>query len=159
LGKLLLGFNLTYLSMVWGQYIVIWYGNLPEETHFIILRVWEKPWAVLSWSVLLLSVLIPFLVFLSRRAKQIPWVVLSIGILISTGLWIERYVLIVPSLWSGTHAPFGWIEVGITAGFLGAAGLSYLSFLQNFPVLPYSKVLLPSATPEQKNAKETASRI
>ena len=159
LGKLLLGFNLTYLAMVWAQYIVIWYGNLPEETHFVILRVWEKPWAFLSWSVLALSVLIPFLVFLSRRAKQIPWVVLCVGVLISAGLWIERYVLIVPSLWSGTHAPFGWIEAGITAGFLGAAGLSYLFFLKNFPLLPYSKISSNAVTAKHENVEKTASRI
>lgn len=159
LGKLLLGFNLTYLAMVWAQYIVIWYGNLPEETHFVILRVWQQPWASLSWSVLALSVLIPFLIFLSRRAKQTPWLVLCVGVLISTGLWIERYVLIVPSLWSGARAPFGWIEVGITAGFLGAAGLGYLFFLKNFPLLPYSKILSASTTPEHPNMEESASRI
>jgi hypothetical protein len=159
LGKLLLGFNLTYLAMVWAQYIVIWYGNLPEETHFVILRVWQKPWALLSWSVLVLSVLLPFLIFLSRRAKQTPSLVLCVAVLISTGLWIERYVLIVPSLWNGTHAPFGWIQVGITAGFLGAAGLAYLFFLRNFPLLPYKRMLSTAPTREHENAEESASRI
>jgi len=156
LGKLLLGFNLTYLSMVWGQYIVIWYGNLPEETHFIILRVWEKPWAFFSWSVFVLSVLVPFLFFLSRRAKEIAWVMLLTGISISAGLWLERYVLIVPSLWSQAGAPFGWIEVGITLGFLGAAGLSYVYFLKNFPLVPYTRVSISAASQEQKDAEETA---
>jgi hypothetical protein len=156
LAKLLLGFDLTYLSMVWGQYIVIWYGNLPEETHFIILRVWEKPWAVFSWSVFALSVLVPFLFFLSRRAKQVPWVLLLTGISISAGLWIERYVLIVPSLWSQAGAPFGWIEVGVTLGFLGTAGLSYVYFLRNFPVVPYASVSVSAAPQEQKDAEETA---
>jgi len=156
LGKLLLGFNLTYLAMVWGQYIVIWYGNLPEETHFIILRVWEKPWAFFSWSVFVLSVLVPFLFFLSRRAKEIAWVLLLTGISISTGLWIERYVLVVPSLWSQAYAPFGWIEVGITFGFLGPAGLSYVFFLQNFPLIPYARISLAPASQQQKDAEETA---
>jgi hypothetical protein len=159
LGKLLLGFNLTYLAMVWAQYIVIWYGNLPEETHFVILRIWQKPWALLSWSVLALSVLIPFLVFLSRRAKQVPWLVLCVGVSISAGLWIERYVLIVPSLWSGPRAPFGWIEVGITAGFLGAAGLSYLFFLKNFPLFPYNKKSILASPMAEREKIENTSRI
>jgi hypothetical protein len=159
LAKLLLGFNLAYLSMVWGQYIVIWYGNLPQETHFIILRIWEKPWAVFSWSVFVLSVLIPFLFFLSRRAKEIAWVLLLTGISISAGLWLERYVLIVPSLWSQAGAPFGWVEVGITLGFLGAAGLSYVYFLKNFPLVPYTRVSVSAASQEQKDAEETASGI
>jgi hypothetical protein len=156
LAKLLLGFNLTYLSMVWGQYIVIWYGNLPEETHFIILRIWEKPWAVFSWSVFVLSVLVPFLFFLSRRAKEAAWVLLGTGVSISAGLWIERYVLVVPSLWRQTGAPFGWIEAGITLGFLGAAGLGYVYFLKNFSLVPYPKVSVSVATQEQKDAEETA---
>ncbi len=156
LGRLLLGFDLTYLAMVWAQYIVIWYGNLPEETHFIILRVWERPWTALSWSVFAVSVLIPFLIFLSRRAKEIPGVVLLVGVLISVGLWLERYVLIVPSLWIRQGVPFGWIEVGVTLGFLGAAGLAYSFFLKNFPVLPYSKVL---ASKRQTDAEKNMSTI
>jgi hypothetical protein len=156
LGKLLLGFNLTYMSMVWAQYIVIWYGNLPEETHFIILRVWEMPWAIFSWSVLVLSVLVPFLFFLSRRAKQLAWVLFLTGISISAGLWIERYVLIVPSVWDQPAAPFGWIEVGVTLGFFGATGLSYVYFLKNFPLIPYSRVSVPALPQEPKFTEETA---
>ncbi|MFQ5847241.1 MAG: hypothetical protein ACE5IQ_06135 [Candidatus Methylomirabilales bacterium] len=136
LGKLLFGFTLTYMAMVWSQYIVIWYGNLPEETHFVVLRVWERPWAALSWSVLFATFFIPGVVFLSRRAKQTPSIMLSVGILIAAGLWLERYVLVVPSLWHGEGVPFGWLEIGVTAGFLGAAGLSYLFFLRNFPLSP-----------------------
>src|SRR5439155_1190344 len=75
---------------------------------------------------------------------------------ISTGLWIERYVLVVPSLWSQTYAPFGWIEVGITFGFLGAAGLSYVFFLQNFPLIPYARISLSPASQQQKDAEQTA---
>ena len=143
LGKLLLGFNLTYVAMVWSQYIVIWYGNLPEETHFVVLRVWEEPWAPLSWSVLVATVLIPFLVFLSQRAKQVPWIMLALGVLIAAGLWLERYVLVVPSLWHQEGLPFGWLEVGVTVGFLGAAALSYVFFLQNFSVVPSSGLDTP----------------
>jgi Ni/Fe-hydrogenase subunit HybB-like protein len=138
LGKMLFGFNLTYVTMVWSQYIVIWYGNLPEETHFVVLRVWERPWALLSWSVLVASVLIPFLVFLSQRAKQVPWIMLALGTLIAAGLWLERYVLVVPSLWHQEVLPLGWLEAGVTAGFLGAGALSYAFFLQNFAVVPTS---------------------
>jgi mono/diheme cytochrome c family protein len=137
LGKLMFGFCLTYLAMLWSQYVVIWYGNLLEETHFVVTRLWEKPWAPLSWGALIASSFLPFLFFLSRRAKQRPLVIFWLGILILVGLWVERYVLVVPSLWHGEVAPFGWIEMGVTAGFFGAIGLSYLVFLKNFPILPF----------------------
>jgi Ni/Fe-hydrogenase subunit HybB-like protein len=136
LGKLLFGFALFYMAMLWSQYIVIWYGNLPEETHFVIVRLWENPWALLSWSALVAAFFIPFFVLLSRRAKQTPSIMLALGTLIAAGLWLERYVLVVPSLWHGETVPFGWVEIGVTIGFLGAAGLSYVFFLQHFPILP-----------------------
>ncbi|HZD40146.1 MAG TPA: hypothetical protein VE131_05450 [Terriglobales bacterium] len=154
LGKLLLGFDLTYFAMAWAQYIVIWYGNLPEEIHFVIVRLWTLPWAAISWSALILSVLIPFLVFLSRQAKQVPSVILSLGIVISVGLWLERYVLVVPSLWERSGVPLGWIDIGITAGFLGALGLSYVFFLRNFPVVPMAQA---AAEATSEKAVETTT--
>jgi hypothetical protein len=141
LGKLLFGFSLLYMAMLWSQYVVIWYGNLPEETHFVVLRLWEKPWAVLSWSVLFATFFLPCLVFLSRQAKQTPSIMLAMGTLIAAGLWLERYVLVVPSLWHGEGVPFGWLEIGVTAGFFGVAGLSYMFFLQHIPIVP--RVRLP----------------
>lgn len=141
LGKLLFGFTLMYAAMLWSQYIVIWYGNLPEETQFVVLRLWERPWAALSWSALVASIFLPFLIFLSRKAKENPLIMGTAATLIAAGLWLERYVLVVPSLWHGEMVPFGWLEIGVTAGFLGAAGWSYGFFLQHFPLLP----LTPSA--------------
>ena len=159
LGRLLLGFNLTYFAMVWSQYIVIWYGNLPEETQFIILRLWEMPWAVFSWSVFILSVFVPFLIFLSQKAKREPKIVFAVSISVGLGLWLERYVLIVPSVWHSDVIPLGWIEIGVAAGFLGATGLSYLFFLENFPVLPFVSPIPSSAAFEKQHAEESPAEV
>lgn len=159
LARLLLGFNLTYLAMAWSQYIVIWYGNLPEETHFIILRFWEMPWAPLTWSIFVLSVLVPFLIFLSQKAKRKPNIVLAVGVSVALGLWLERYILVVPSLWHRDAIPLGWIDIGLTAGFLGAAGLSYLFFLQHFPVLPFVSSIPSSAEFEKQETKESRAEV
>jgi hypothetical protein len=160
LGKLLFGFSLTYMAMLWSQYVVIWYGNLPEETQFVMLRLWENPWWPLSWSVLSATFFIPCVVFLSRRAKQSPSVMLAMGTLIAAGLWLERYVLVVPSLWHRAGVPFGWLEIGVTVGFLGAAGLSYAFFLHHIPIAPLVRFPLVSApsTPGGKILEETSSR-
>lgn len=159
LGRLLLGFDLTYFAMIWSQYIVIWYGNLPEETQFIILRVWKMPWAIFSWSILALSVFFPFLIFLSRQAKQVPKVMATVAVAIGCGMWLERYVLIVPSLWHSESVPLGWVEIGVTAGFLGAFGLGYLFFLGRFPVLPFALSGAQSAVLENKGAGQSAVKV
>ena len=160
LGNLLFGFSLLYMAMLWSQYVVIWYGNLPEETHFVVLRLWEKPWAALSWSVLVATFFLPCLVFLSRQAKQTASIMLAMGTLIAAGLWLERYVLVVPSVWHGEGVPFGWLEIGVTAGFLGVAGLSYMFFLQHIPIVPRVRFPLAAASGHVggKTLEETSSR-
>ena len=50
-GKLLLGFCMLWTYLFWAQYLVIWYGDLPEETAFVMHRTAEAPWAVLAWIV------------------------------------------------------------------------------------------------------------
>lgn len=137
LGKLLFGFDLLVLGLLWSQYITIWYANITEEIQFVIVRTRVFPWAFFSLVALVAGYLAPFIVFLNRRVKQDPFALLPMGLVIAGGIWMERYVMIVPSLWRGPAAPIGPIELLITGGFVAAAALSYLAFLRAFPVLPW----------------------
>ena len=40
LGKMIFGFTVFWTYLMWAQYLVIWYGNLPEETGFLFSRLW-----------------------------------------------------------------------------------------------------------------------
>lgn len=133
-GKLMFGFCLVAGDFFWSQYVVIWYGNIPEETHYIILRTREMPWAVIAWIVLFLCFIGPFVVLLSRWVKEHPRVFLCVASGIVIGMWLERYLLVVPSLWHPTGFPLGWIELLITLGFMATFLLSYLSFVGRFPL-------------------------
>ena len=43
LGKLCFGFTVFWAYLMWAQFLVIWYGNMPEETGFVFARLWG-PW-------------------------------------------------------------------------------------------------------------------
>ncbi len=148
LGKLIFGFCFFWMSLVWSQFIVIWYGNLPEETGFVILRIYDDGWRGVSWTAFGLSFFIPFIILLSRKAKsrQRPLFVLSGVILV--GMWLERYILVVPSLWKGEGVPFGILEALVTAGFISGTGLCYIAFLRAFPLLPLSEGAIVEKNPE-----------
>ncbi len=45
MGRLLLGFCMLWAYLFWSQYLVIWYGDLPEETAFVARRTVDAPWA------------------------------------------------------------------------------------------------------------------
>ncbi|MDE2059542.1 MAG: hypothetical protein KGL31_01750 [candidate division NC10 bacterium] len=136
LGKLLFSFDMLVIGLVWAQYIVIWYGNITEETQYVILRTQVLPWALFSWVALMAGFLGPLVVFFSRRAKQDPFALLPMGLAIAGGMWVERYVLVVPALWKGPAAPLGLPELLISAGFASAAILCYLAFIRFFPIFP-----------------------
>lgn len=129
IGKLVFGFSIFWAYLLWSQYLPIWYAGLPEETFFVVQRVHRMPWGVLAWSVLVLIWIVPFVGLMSRRAKRTPRVLGTVCVLGLIGMWLERYVLVTPSL-SATRIPFGWVELAITAGFAGAFVLCTLPGLR-----------------------------
>lgn len=141
LGKLLLGFCLMTGDFFYTQFLVIWYGNLPEETGYIIKRIRFEPWHTVAWTVLCVCFLIPFVFLLSSRIKRQFPAMLTLCGLIVVGMWLERFLLVVPSLWPGQDLPLGGSELAITGGFLGLMGLCVLTFLRLFPVLPVADPL------------------
>ena len=141
LGKLMLGFILVTGDFFFTQFLVIWYGNLPEETHFIILRTQLQPWSSVAWTVLLLGFVLPFVLLLSRKVKMHPLPMLAISFIILATMWLDKFLLIAPSLWTGPGLPLGLAEVFISLGFFGIMGLCILLFLGRFPLLPYGDPL------------------
>ncbi len=141
LGKLTMAFCLFTGYLFYAQFLTIWYGNLPEETRYVILRVKLTPWESLAWVVLFMIFLGPFFTFLSRRVKVRRFPMILLSIVIIAGMWLERFILVVPSVWKENSIPIGGVEVLTTAGFLGLVGLSLTFFFQRVPLLPISDPL------------------
>lgn len=138
LAKLIFAFSLLYTYMAYSQYIVIWYGNIPEETPFLVIRSMLDPW---SDMFVLLSVWIFISMFFILMPKTIcrnPTLVRIIGIYIAIGQWLAIYFLVVPSLqkYGEYEIYMSWPEIGITLGFAGIFALCYLTMLGKVPLLP-----------------------
>jgi hypothetical protein len=118
-GKMVFAFSVFWVYLLFSQYIVIWYGDLPVETFFIVQRVHHMPWSPLSVACVVLIWLIPFTVLMSVRTKKTPLILGTVSALGLIGMWLERYVLVVPSL-SLDAIPFGPTQFLISIGFLGA---------------------------------------
>lgn len=121
-GKLVFAFSVFWVYTLFAQYIVIWYGDIPLETFFIVVRDHYMPWSPLSWSAFALNWVLPFTVLMGARPKRTPAILGTVAVLGMIGIWVERYVLVVPSL-SPHKVPFGWVEALTTLGFLGLFGL------------------------------------
>jgi hypothetical protein len=69
LGKLLLAFIMLWAYLEVSQWIIIWSGNLPEETPWYIRRL-HGGWQYLALVVIAFHFLLPFLMLLSRDLKR-----------------------------------------------------------------------------------------
>ncbi|MGH7539022.1 MAG: hypothetical protein ACREMF_10320 [Gemmatimonadales bacterium] len=134
LGKLCFGFSVFWAYLMFAQFLVIWYGNLPEETYFIFYRLWG-PWRPLGVAVFLMVFVIPFVGLLGERPKRTPGWLLAIALVSLTGIWLERYVEIVPSQNHGAGPALGLPEFGAVLFFAGVYALSYSWFAGRFPML------------------------
>ena len=119
LGKMVFAFSIFWMYLSFAQYLVIWYGDIPVETFYLIVRFWHYPWAAMGWLAPLLIWAVPFGVLMGVRPKRTPKILGTVALLGLIGVWDLIYILVVPAL-SPNNLPFGWVELCITAGFLGA---------------------------------------
>jgi hypothetical protein len=141
LGKMCFGFTVFWCYLMWAQFLVIWYGNLPEETGFVFARLWG-PWVPVARWVFLGMFLIPFWGLLFVAAKKSP-VMLGLMALVSiVSLWLERYLLVTPSVTPLDHPAFGIPEAGPLFLLLGAFLLCYALFARMFPMVSPHLALL-----------------
>jgi hypothetical protein len=141
LGKIVFGFCLLSGYFFYSQFIVIWYGNIPEETRYLIQRFRYPPWEGLAYAILIIAFLFPIFILLFRRIKLSPPLLSAVSAIILIGMWLERFILVAPTYWKGEGLPIGIPEVGIAAGFFGLIGLSVTLFLRRFPIYPVSDPL------------------
>ena len=117
-GKLVFAFSVFWMYLSFAQYLVIWYGDLPSETFFLVVRFWHQPWQSVAWLCPILNWVVPFFFLLGVTAKKSPLFLRTVALLGMVGVWLTDYVMVVPSL-SPYDLPLGWVELTIAAGFLG----------------------------------------
>lgn len=142
LAKLTFAMSLLWTYMVFTQYLVIWYSNLPEEVPFLVTRsMADTPWKPLFWTLFGVLFVFPFLALMSKTICRKPKIVAGIAAILLTGQWWAHYLLVVPSIQDRHGEPhflFGAHEVLITAGFGGAFFLCFFWFMARVPVMPIS---------------------
>jgi hypothetical protein len=71
LGKLVFAFTVFWAYIAFSQYMLIWYGNIPEETEWFLRRQ-RGGWQAMSLLLLFGHFVLPFLYLLPRFVKRSP---------------------------------------------------------------------------------------
>jgi hypothetical protein len=134
IGKLFFAFCLLWADFFYVQLVVIWYGNIPEETYYVITRSMLAPWNVLAWSVFGVCFVLPFFILLNKSVKTKPVFMIVLCSVVIIGIWFEHLLLLGPALSHGA----GEIQLRLSDGLisLGVLGLMVMAvsfFLRVFP--------------------------
>jgi hypothetical protein len=122
LGKMLFAFTIFWAYIWTCQYLLIWYGNIPDEvTHYA--KRTNGPWLYLFALNFIVNWVIPFLALLSIRAKRTTRVLKIICITVLVGRWLDLYLLVMPDKWETPK--IGVFEIPVAVGY---AALVYLLF-------------------------------
>jgi hypothetical protein len=100
MGKWMLAFCIFWAYIGFGQYMLIWYANMPEETEYFIRRNTES-WNTLSLLLVIGRFFIAFAILLVRGPKKKPLQLCLIGAWIVFMQMLDIYIVILPAL----HGP------------------------------------------------------
>ena len=134
LGKLCFGFTVFWTYLMWAQFLVIWYGNMPEETGFVFSRLWGH-WLPVGWAVGLGMFIVPFFGLLGVAPKKVRVTLGFFATISLVALWLERYLLVMPSVTALPGPVVGVPEIGATLLFVGLYLLAYALFARTFPMI------------------------
>jgi hypothetical protein len=138
MGKFLFGFVFFWGYIAFSQYMLIWYGNMPEETEWFLQRQ-SGDWLYLSLALLFGHFLIPFPGLISRHAKRNTGLLAFWAVFMLIMHWVDLYWLIMPSLRAET-LPLGLIDL---SAWLGIGGL----FVANFGYMARGSLMIPVRDP------------
>jgi len=138
-------------SIMWGymwfvQYLLIWYGNIPEETAYFFLRR-QEGFKILFVSEIFINWLFPFLFLMwNRMAKNTTALLITVGVLI-IGQWVELYNAVFPAVVH--HPTIGFIEVGSFVGFAALFTFVVIQSLSKHPLIPKNHPYLEESLNEE----------
>ncbi|MCC6677019.1 MAG: polysulfide reductase NrfD, partial [Phycisphaerales bacterium] len=147
------------------EFFIAWYsGNVFERDAFLYNRMMPPflagedgryaPYWWAYWSMIFCNVVSPQ-VFWMRRFRQSPFWIFLVSVLVTIGMWFERFVIIVTSL-HRAFLPGEWhmfyptlVDISIFIGSLGVFTTLFLLFMRVLPVFAMAelKAVLPQADP------------
>jgi Ni/Fe-hydrogenase subunit HybB-like protein len=164
MNKFMLGTGMLVGYAYAMEFFVAWYSGNPYESWvFFHNRLgfgaldsngnWGPLWWA-YWAMISCNVLAPQFFWFKRFRTSVP-AMFIITIFINIGMWFERFVIIVTSLYRdflpsswGDFAPT-WIDIGLFAGTFGLFMTLFLLFIRWIPMIAIAelKATLPHAHP------------
>ena len=127
------------------EFFMAFYRGGPAEREVFIWRI-SGPYAPIFWGVVACNSIVPLPCFSPRVRRNLPSII-TIAVLVTVGMWFERFMFVVTSLARGS-SPVTWhnyrptlIEVVICLGGFGVFTTLFLLFIKLFPCVSVAETL------------------
>ncbi len=121
LGKYMFGFTVFWAYIGFSQYMLMWYGGIPEKTVWYQHRL-QAGWEWHSIALVLFHFIVPFIVLLPRFTKRTIPILSVMSVWIIGMHWIDLHWVVLPVL--RESGGFHWLDftcwLGLTGIFAGA---------------------------------------
>lgn len=146
LGKLMFAFVMLWAYMNFGQLLITWSANLPDEVIWYIKRM-NGGWGWVATILLVFHFFVPFGILLSQTAKKKMDTIWKIAVFILVMRMIDVWFLVEPNFVDVKNVTFtfNWTDVVAPIGF---GGLWLAIFFWNLPQEP----LLAEGAPDFEKA-------
>ena len=136
LGTLMFAFTVFWGYIAFSQYMLVWYGNLPDETFWYMQR-WDGGWKLISLLLIVTHFIVPFFGLLSYEAKTNFKRLKFMSIWILCVHFLDLYWLIIPSMSRNDHIySFSWIDFVYPIFFVGILILVFNKMTEKTNLVP-----------------------
>lgn len=145
LGKLMLAGTMFWGYTLFAQILPIYYTDVPEETNFLLVRLFLPQWSWLAKTVAVLVFITPFTMLLSRGLKKMYAPFAALALISMFGLFLERTLLVMPSVYLGDAFPwmdFLLVSIPVGIGVMSGFVLTVSSVLAKTPAISVTDPLL-----------------
>jgi hypothetical protein len=142
-GNLTLTLTMLWTYFAFSQYLIIWSGNLPEETTWYVARK-NGGWGVIALAIAILQFAFPFLMLLSRSVKKSVQKLALLAALILVMRVVDVIWLVEPTYSPGNFV-FNWMDF-VAPIAIGGLWLGTFAWqLEKRPLLPINDPQLEQA--------------
>lgn len=142
-GNLTLTLVMLWTYFAFSQYLIIWSGNLPEETVWYVARK-HGGWGAIALAIALLQFAFPFLLLLSRANKKDPRKLALLAILILAMRLVDVFWLIEPT-YNQARFHLSWMDVVAPIAMGGLWLATFAWQLQKRSLVPINDPQLEAA--------------
>jgi hypothetical protein len=133
LAKFMFGLSIFWTYLWFSQFMLIWYSNIPEEVTYFVTRI--EDYNILFFGMVAINFLFPLLILMSSDFKRVNWFVVTAGIFILLGHYLDIYVMIMPST-VGISWFIGFPEIGAFMFFAGLFIWYIFHTISKAPLIP-----------------------